>query len=76
MVGWIATSAYRAPIWVFWTFELPPIWSEDRPFSEMLFDVHRAMGFALLALVVLHVAAALFHHFVLKDSVLRRMTRG
>ena len=76
MVGWIATSAYRAPIWVFWMFELPPIWPVDRPFSEMLFGVHRAMGFALLVLLVLHVGAALFHHFVLKDVVLRRMIRG
>jgi cytochrome b561 len=76
MVGWIATSAYRAPILVFWMFELPPIWHVDRPLSESLFAVHRVLGFALLALVVVHVGAALFHHFVLKDSVLRRMVRG
>jgi len=76
MVGWIATSAYRAPILVFWMFDLPPIWPVDRPFSEMLFDVHRAMGFAVVALVVIHIGAALFHHFVLKDVVLRRMIRG
>lgn len=76
IVGWIATSAYRAPIWVFWMFELPPIWPVDRPFSEMLFGVHRAMGIALLALLVLHIGAALFHHFVQKDIVLRRMIRG
>jgi cytochrome b561 len=76
MVGWVATSAYRAPISVFWMFELPPIWPEDRPFSEMLFDVHRTMGLTLLALVVLHVGAALFHHFVQKDVVLLRMIRG
>ena len=37
MVGWIATSAYRAPILVFWLFELPPIWREDKAFSEMMF---------------------------------------
>lgn len=73
MVGWIATSAYRAPIWVFWMLELPPIWPVDRPFSEMMFGVHRGMGFALAVLLALHVGAALFHHFVLKDVVLRRM---
>ena len=73
MVGWIATSAYRAPIRVFWLFELPPIWPVDRPFSETLFAVHRAIGFTLLVLLVCHVGAALFHHFVLKDIVLRRM---
>ncbi len=76
MVGWIATSAYRAPIRVFWMFELPPIWPVDRPFSEVLFDVHRALGFALVVLLVVHIGAALFHRFVLKDIVLRRMVRG
>lgn len=76
MVGWIATSAYRAPILVFWLFELPPIWPVDRPLSENLFAVHRVMGVALLGLIGLHVGAALFHHFVLKDAVLRRMVRG
>src|SRR5687767_3088077 len=30
LVGWIATSAYRAPIKVFWLFELPPIWPVDQ----------------------------------------------
>jgi cytochrome b561 len=75
MVGWIATSAYRAPILVFWLFELPPIWPVDRPLSESLFAVHRAMGLALLGLIVLHIAAALFHHFVQKDAVLSRMVR-
>lgn len=76
MVGWIATSAYRAPILVFWLFELPPIWPVDRSFSESLFTVHRALGIALLALVIVHIGAALFHHVVLKDTVLRRMVRG
>lgn len=75
MVGWIATSAYRAPILVFWLFEVPPIWPVDRPLSESLFAAHRVMGFALLGLITLHVGAALFHHFVLKDAVLRRMVR-
>ena len=76
MVGCIATSAYRAPILVFWLFELPPIWPVDRPFSEALFAVHRVIGFALVILIVLHIGAALFHHVVLKDVVLRRMLRG
>ena len=47
IVGWIATSAYRAPILVFWLFELPPIWREDKAFSEMMFTVHRAIGIAI-----------------------------
>ena len=72
-VGWIATSAYRAPINVFWLFELPPIWPVDQPFSEQLFRVHRLFGIALALLICVHVAAALYHHFVRKDDVLTRM---
>ena len=75
-VGWIATSAYRAPILVFWLFELPPIWPEDRPFSEQLFVVHKAFGVAVLVLAAGHIGAALFHHFVRRDAVLLRMVRG
>lgn len=76
LIGWIATSAYRAPIGVFWMFELPPIWPEDRTFSEQLFAVHRYVGFAIAALVCAHIGAALFHHFVLRDRVLMRMVTG
>lgn len=75
-LGWIATSAYRAPILVFWTFELPPIWREDRAFSEQLFFFHRWTGITLALLVCVHIGAALFHHFVRKDRVLYRMLGG
>jgi cytochrome b561 len=73
LVGWIATSAYRAPIKVFWLFELPPIWPVDQAFSERMFMVHRWLGIALAVLLCGHIGAALYHHFVRKDGVLRRM---
>ena len=73
LVGWIATSAYRAPIKVFWLFELPPIWPVDQAFSERMFMVHRWLGIALAVLLCGHIGAALYHHFVRKDDVLRRM---
>ena len=76
IIGWIGTSAYRAPITVFWLFELPPIWPVDRAFSESLFVVHRLLGFAIGGLALLHIAAALHHHFIHRDSVLMRMVRG
>lgn len=76
VVGWIATSAYRAPITIFWLFELPPIWPQDRAFSEDLFEVHSVIGFAIGALALAHIGAALYHHFIRKDDVLLRMMRG
>jgi cytochrome b561 len=76
IVGWIATSAYRAPIEVFWLLVLPPIWPEDRAFSEQLLAVHQLFGFALAILICAHIGAALFHHFVQRDRVLMRMISG
>jgi cytochrome b561 len=76
LVGWIATSAYRAPIRVFWLFELPSAWPVDRAFSEKMFTVHRLIGIAIALLLCAHIGAALFHHFVRKDGVLMRMVRG
>jgi cytochrome b561 len=76
LVGWIATSAYRAPITVFWLFELPPIWPQDRAFSEALFGLHKAFGILIALLATAHVLAALYHHFVRRDDVLMRMLKG
>ena len=75
-VGWVATSAYRAPIMVFGLFELPPIWPPDRAFSERLFIVHALIGVVIAGLATVHIGAALYHHFVRRDRVLMRMITG
>jgi cytochrome b561 len=75
-LGWIATSAYPAPVPVFGLFELPAIWSENRALSDQLLAVHRYIGIALVVLVMGHIGAALQHHFIRKDRVLMRMITG
>jgi cytochrome b561 len=76
LIGWIATSAYRAPVLFFWLFELPPIWPEDRAFSEKMFAAHRFLGIAMALLICAHIGGALFHHFIRRDRVLTRMVSG
>jgi cytochrome b561 len=76
IIGWIATSAYPAPIPFFGLFEMPPIWWDDRALSDRLFVVHRWIGIAMGILLVGHIGAALHHHFIRKDEVLLRMVRG
>ena len=51
LVGWAATSAYRAPIIVYGLFELPPILPVNQPLSERLFVVHRGLGILMAVLV-------------------------
>ena len=75
-VGWIATSAYPAPIPVFGLFELPPIWWADRALSDALLRVHALIGATIAGLVAMHIGAALYHHFVRRDGILTRMIGG
>jgi cytochrome b561 len=76
LIGWIGTSAYRAPVPFYGLFNLPPIWPENRALSDQLFAVHRFLGVAIAVVAAMHIGAALFHHFVRRDRVLMRMITG
>jgi cytochrome b561 len=75
-IGWIASSAYPAPVPVFGLFELPPIWWPDRALSDSLVRVHALIAATIAGLLVMHIGAALYHHFVRRDGILTRMTGG
>lgn len=64
----------RAVSW-FGLFELPVLVGPDKEMAEVLEETHADVLWPLLlALVGVHAAAALWHHFWLKDDALRRMT--
>jgi cytochrome b561 len=73
IVGYVANSLYGAPTPFFGLFNLPPIVAENKPLSETLFTLHRWSGFLMIVLVLMHIGAALFHHVIRGDNVLRRM---
>lgn len=75
IVGWAATAAGGFPI-EFFNYELPKILSKDEALSETLYTVHFVLGLAILALVVLHASAALYHWLWRDDGVMRRMGFG
>lgn len=57
-----------------WT--LPTVIGKSEFMHEVFEEAHEAMAWVLAALIVVHVAAALKHHFIVKDDVLRRMLPG
>jgi cytochrome b561 len=73
IVGYVATSAYGAPPSFFGLFTMPPIVAKDEALATQLFTLHRWVGYLLIVLVLTHVSAALYHHFVRGDNVLQRM---
>jgi len=73
IVGYIANSAYGAPTPFFGLFELPQLVSKNEALATQLFTLHRWVGWLVIFLVLMHVSAALYHHFIRGDSVLKRM---
>jgi cytochrome b561 len=71
--GWTMSSARGFPVSWFGFFQLPDLVPKDKPLYEALVETHEILASVLVAAVVLHVAAALKHHFLLKDDVLKRM---
>jgi cytochrome b561 len=71
--GWLMSSAKGFPVVYLGLVQLPDLVSKNAELGDMLKEVHEALNFGLLALVGLHVAAALKHHFIDRDATLRRM---
>lgn len=74
IIGWAGSNAFGAPVSVYGLFTLPDLVSKDEPLSKTLLGIHGTLGLIAGALIVLHIAAALYHRFALKDAVLARMT--
>lgn len=73
LIGWVATSAFGAAISFFGLFRVPDLVSKDQALSGPLFTAHIWIGFLIAALVLMHIAAALYHGFIRRDGVLQRM---
>ncbi len=73
LTGWIVSSSGNAPVTLFGWFQFPAIVAENHDLHEAFEEVHEFLFFTLLGIAVVHVAAAIYHHVVLKDNVLRRM---
>lgn len=73
LAGWVIDSASGIPFRVFWLFPMPALVGRDKALEDVAKEVHEDLAYVLLALLVLHVGAALWHHYVQKDEILARM---
>ena len=77
ILGWISASWRGFPVILFGLVELPKLMATRLPGWSWTGDVHGILAnYAMLALVGLHVAAALYHYVVRKDGVMQRMLPG
>ncbi|MDJ0776670.1 MAG: cytochrome b [Gammaproteobacteria bacterium] len=71
--GYLISTADGKPIDVFGLFSVSATLTSIPEQEDRAGLVHEYLAYGLIALVVLHAAAALKHHFVDRDDTLRRM---
>jgi cytochrome b561 len=76
LIGWAYSSAAGFPVVLFGVLPLPDFMSVDKEFAKQIKELHGLSAFALLGLALLHIAAALKHHFIDKDGLINRMLLG
>lgn len=75
LIGWAMLSAADYPV-VIAGMPLPAILPPNAGMHSMLWNAHRFLAFCFFALILLHLAAALFHALVRRDGVFESMAGG
>ena len=73
ITGWIHNSAAGVPFSIFWRVPLPALVTPDERAAELAALGHFWLFVVFAVLLVLHIGAALRHHFVAGNHLLTRM---
>ncbi len=73
LTGWAYSSAAGFPIVWFGLIPLPDLVDKNRELAAMIKPYHWIAAYSLATVVVIHIAAALKHHFIDRDTILKRM---
>lgn len=73
ITGWLITSSADLPVSFFGLFTLPNLISANEANRLLFSEIHEWLGYSLIAVFCMHTGAALKHHFINKDKILRRM---
>lgn len=71
--GWLHSSALGYQTVYLGQFPIPDLIGKDKALAEVFGEAHEILNYALLTVLLLHAAAALQHHWLRRDDVLRRM---
>lgn len=70
--GWLMSSAGEYPV-PFFGFQMPDLVGKNRELAGLMGQVHTILSYVLVGTIGLHALGALKHHFIDKDSTLKRM---
>ena len=72
LLGWLTLSAEGKPI-PFFFVQFPALVNESKSIALWAKELHETGGTIGYFLIAMHAAAALFHHYFVRDNTLRRM---
>lgn len=75
LAGWVGSSAAGRPPHIGDINFLLPV-EKSKELTDLAFNIHGIFALTIIILVSIHILAALFHHYIKKDNVLRRMLPG
>lgn len=76
LTGLMSSFASGFPIDLFLVFDIPSPIDRDKELQRLAGTLHEVFAFAFIAMILIHVAAALRHQFWLRDGLITRMLPG
>jgi cytochrome b561 len=73
LTGWLMSSAAGLPATFLGIFDLPDLMSPNIYRVQFFIDVHQYLSYGLITLIIIHICAALLHHFFYKDNTLKKI---
>lgn len=71
--GWVYSNAAGFPVVYLGLVPLPNLVAKDKALADVMMERHETIGWLLFIALLLHALAALKHHFIDRDTTLRRM---
>lgn len=76
VIGWITSNSGGRPVSFWGLFDLPSIAAKNRELHESMESLHSTVAWVLVALLIFHVGAAIYHQVFMRDNLLARMVPG
>lgn len=76
VLGFLFRWSQAEPFYFFGLFPIPDVFNFDSIMTRTFGSLHNNVAWALIIVAGVHALAALFHHYVLRDGILRRMLPG
>ena len=73
LTGWLMSSAKGFQTVYFGVLPIPDLLDKNKELGETLNVVHTYLNYTMIGILLAHIGAALKHHFIEKDDILRRM---